>query len=166
MKSYYTAIKTNANEEWPEMMSVATTTDATLGKTQIVRTMQEPKKSKEVDLKRITSADDLNSLKAKDPFSYYSIPGVRSAMILMQDIDTSNLASSPLLDRSCTSCPSRLQSVQGPAMTQQTVVTRSSRISFECHPDLLLEDDLMSDDTEEDDIDLDMFMATFNQKQP
>ena len=43
------------------------------------------------------------------------------------------------------SCPARLQTEQGKAQSPMTV-TRSKRISFECHPDLLLEDLLNNDE--------------------
>ena len=79
---------------------------------QIIKTKTIPtsKPKKELDIKAITSLDDLKSLKAKDPFMYYSIPGVRSTEILMKDdldIDTSNLGVSKIT-RSFVSCPSRM----------------------------------------------------------
>ena len=68
---------------------------------QIIKTKTIPpsKPKKELDIKAITSLDDLKSLKAKDPFMYYSIPGVRSTKILMKDdmdIDMSNLGVSKI----------------------------------------------------------------------
>ena len=76
---------------------------------QIIKTKTIPtsKPKKELDIKAITSLDDLKSLKAKDPFMYYSIPGVRSTEILMKDdldIDTSNLGVSKIT-RSFVFCP-------------------------------------------------------------
>mmetsp|Transcript_32785 Transcript_32785/g.62637 ORF Transcript_32785/g.62637 Transcript_32785/m.62637 type:complete len:138 (+) Transcript_32785:164-577(+) len=77
------------------------------------------------------SASELSSIQKQDPFMYYSIPGVRSAMMLMQDVDTSNLGASTFRARETDH--------DDETRASQTVVTRSSCISFECHPDLLIE---------------------------
>ena len=82
------------------------------------------------------SANELNSIHKQDPFMYYSIPGVRSARMLMQDVDMSNLGASVFRG------PPALETEDDDETTtrgSQFVVTRSSCISFECHPDLLLE---------------------------
>ena len=102
--------------------------------------MDQEKPKTEINIKDI-SADDLKSLKQKDPFLYYSIPGVRSAKLLLKDVDLSNLGA-PIMSRSCVPCPSRMQTTsRGKAAQQeQTVVTHTSRITFECYPDVLLED--------------------------
>ena len=55
----------------------------------------------------------------------------------MKEIDTSNLGEASGVSRNCVSCPSRLESVRSNT-SQSNKVTRSSCISFECHPDLLL----------------------------
>ena len=85
------------------------------------------------------------------------------------DIDTSNLGASSLTARirSCTSCPSRIPSTnarpvcaknddweqqrQQQEEEEQTSFTRKTCISFECHPDLLLDDELFIDDDMDDD---------------
>ena len=58
------------------------------------------------------------------------------------------------------SCPARLQTEQGKAHSP-TTATRSTRISFECHPDLLLEELLNNDEIYLEDAEdpLDFFMA-------
>ena len=99
---------------------------------QLVKTKTIPtsKPKKELDIKDITSLDDLKSLKRQDPFMYYSIPGVRSAKILMKDdidIDTANLGVSKITR----------EEQQPPSIEK---VTRCTRISYECGPSLLLED--------------------------
>ncbi|KAL7539582.1 hypothetical protein ACHAXR_010158 [Thalassiosira sp. AJA248-18] len=104
----------------------------------------EPKK--EIDLRQV-GADDLKSIQKQDPFMYYSIPGVRSATVLLRDIDTSNLGAS-LMSRNCVSCPSRLRTQDNAPSSQK--VARRTCISFECYPDLIFED--LLDDGE----DLDM----------
>ena len=51
---------------------------------------------RQLNLENITSLDDLKSIQQQDPFMYYSIPGVRSAKVLMRDIDVqSRRRSSP-----------------------------------------------------------------------
>ena len=127
----------NANEEWPEIIN--TRNDNPLSNDMIRVEYHEaiddgPKK--QIDIKDI-SANDLVSIKREDPFMYYSIPGVRISKMLMKDVDTSDLSASSTIKRSCFSSPSRLETVQGKA--QETVV-RKSCISFECHPDLLLDE--------------------------
>ena len=138
----------------PSSKSNKMPTSASIGsnaKFQIVETMPSPKSPKKVDLKRI-SADELLFIQTQDPFLYYSIPGVRSARLLLEDIDTSDLESSTLSRGSLPSLSSK-DPVQGNQETQ--TVTRSTRLLFECHPDLLLEE-LLQDDL--DDVDLDMFI--------
>lgn len=135
------------NEDWPEIIGVE------IGQCQKVK-MEQPaeKKETEIDVQHI-SEGDLQNLKARDPFSYYSIPGVRSAKMLLKDVDMSNLGTCGL-GRGAMSCPSRMQSAQATQAT--TSVTRRSRITFEVYPDLLEEDEideasLVCSDTEDDD---------------
>ena len=78
-------------------------------------TDDKPKKT--VDLKYITSLDDLKSIKKQDPFMYYSIPGARKATVLMQDLDLSNLIGAR-------------QAVQDETPQASQKVSRSTRISF------------------------------------
>jgi hypothetical protein len=62
------------------------------------------------------SSQDLEKLKKTDPFMYYSIPQVRKAAVLNKGV-VSSLAS------------------EG-----EQKVTRASRLSFECHGDLMLDE--------------------------
>ena len=144
------------------------------------KTRLTPKPKKELDIRSISSLEDLKSLKRSDPFMYYSIPAVHSAKILMKndnDIDTSNLGVSKIR-RSYMSCPSRMQPTTNrhqhrlsgrhnedwdspspnkaprlqesqqeeeehhPSSSTETeqVIRRSTRISCECGPSLLLDD--------------------------
>ncbi len=79
---------------------------------------------------------------------YYSIPGVRKAEILLKDVDYSDITS---LGRSSSSGGSRRSSRQSETSQQEAVdpsegedaaikVSRTSRVSFECHPCVLMED--------------------------
>eukprot|EP00986_Skeletonema_menzelii_P000971 scaffold273_cov138-Skeletonema_menzelii.AAC.2 len=73
------------------------------------------------------SAQDLQTLKQDDPFLYYSIPSVQRAALKFQEPDVSG------------------SSLEEPT----TPVKRCTRVSFECHPDLLMEGllaDLEGDD--------------------
>ena len=88
--------------------------------------LTDEKPKKQVNLTNVT-AEDLKSLKNQDAFMYYSIPFVRSAELLMRDIDISNLGASG-------------QAASRRRAPQSQLVSRSSRISTECHPDLLYED--------------------------
>ena len=98
-----------------EIISVPTKTDDNI-----------PKKT--VDLKNITSLDNLKSIHKQDPFMYYSIPEVHRATVLMQDIDLTNILGG---------APAQEAQDETPHASQK--VSRSTRISFECHPDLLFE---------------------------
>ncbi|KAL7542145.1 hypothetical protein ACHAXR_011569 [Thalassiosira sp. AJA248-18] len=126
----------NANEEWLEISKI--------GECRTMKMKMQPKEPKKVSLERM-SAQDLRSIKKHDSFLYYSIPGVRSAKMLLKDVDApEDLATCDELTRNCISSPSRLQTLRGKAMTQ--TVTRSSCISFECHPDLHYLDDFSKED--------------------
>ena len=105
---------------------------------------------KAIDLREIKTVDDLETIKKQDPFMYFSIPAVKSARMLMREVDTSNLEASAL-SRNCISCPSRLETMQHESLQQK--VTRTTRVSVECHPDLLFEDIMNEDeDTDMEDI--------------
>jgi hypothetical protein len=84
---------------------------------------------------------DLDLLKKQDPFLYYSIPAVRTAAVVhSRDIDMS--------------------AIQGQDSRR---VERQSRISFECHTDLLMGDlfetlDDMAGDRGERDLDFDSIL--------
>jgi len=126
------------NEEWPEIFD-----DGKIGECIKVNTKQAAKEPKTMDIVKNISHDDLESIRRDDPFMYYSIPGVRRAKLLMNNIDLANLGSNGLADRDSSSHSS---SDEGP---QRQKVSRSTCISFECHPDLLLQD-LMDYSPEED----------------
>jgi len=137
----------------------------------LVKTIRT-KPEQEIDINRINNLDDLKSIKQQDPFMYYSIPSVRRAKVLMKnemDIDTSNLGEH--IPRR-----SRVSTVHGvddstnrqeQEEDAQMKVTRSTRISFECHPDLILEDIFnemyLHDDLDDDDDVADPFAALTRQ---
>ncbi|KAL7484897.1 hypothetical protein ACHAW6_010516 [Cyclotella cf. meneghiniana] len=78
------------------------------------------------------NSSDISSLKANDPFMYYSIPAARNAAMKGKEVDPSLLhADGP----SSTSSSTRT----GKAPKISFKVRRERRVSTECHPDLLLD---------------------------
>eukprot|EP00985_Skeletonema_marinoi_P003569 scaffold1542_cov143-Skeletonema_marinoi.AAC.18 len=80
-------------------------------------TFPEDRPKKSIDTANL-NAQDIESLKKSDPFLYYSIPAVHKAAIHNREIDL------PALH----------------ADSHSSRVERRSRISFECHTDLLMEE--------------------------
>ena len=83
------------------------------------------------------SVQDLQSLKKRDPFLYYSIPGVRQATVRRREVDIHKLAQDGLR-RECVSCPASIQT--NTESEPVAKVKRCTRVSFECPADLLMED--------------------------
>ena len=124
-----------ANEEWPEIQTFAFAS---------LRLAPANPTPKVAELNSSISAQDLESLKKRDPFLYYSIPGVRDATVRKEhEVDMHQVAQNGL-KRHCQSCPASMQT----SLTSEPVakVTRCTRISFECHTDLLLDLDELSND--------------------
>ena len=128
-----------SNEEWSEILTVDTGRPLSM----TVRLAPADPTPVEVDVNKALSAQDLQSLKKRDPFLYYSIPGVREASVCLKQVDMHQLAQDGL-KRNCASCPASIQTV-ATSDNSATKVKRCTRISFECHTDLLL-DDLFEDD--------------------
>ncbi len=97
---------------------------------------EESSQKKEIDT-RYLNAQDLKTLKKQDPFLYYSLPSSvrRRNAGRNRDMDC---MSSPLIGKSSTPTPT--------TKSTSTKVERRSCISFECHTDLLLEDEWLNDD--------------------
>lgn len=93
----------------------------------------------EIDISNL-SAEDLQALKKEDPFLYYSIPSVRRAAFHLEEPDLSR---------------SRLEE-------SATVVKRCTRVSFECHTDLLMADLLGDLDESYDQIELEQLEQDFS----
>mmetsp|Transcript_15169 Transcript_15169/g.23387 ORF Transcript_15169/g.23387 Transcript_15169/m.23387 type:complete len:129 (+) Transcript_15169:87-473(+) len=85
-----------------------------------VPTATAKKDAKELDL-HSTTEEDLISLQKKDPFLYYSIPGVREAEVSLQEVDFSKVVQAA------------------------TKVSRNTRVSFECHTSVVM-DELFGDE--------------------
>ena len=87
-----------------------------------------------VDTTHLT-AQDLKTLKKQDPFLYYSLPSsVRRNAGRNSDMD---YMSSPLIGKSIGKSSTPTPTTK----STSTKVERRSCISFECHPDLVLEDE-------------------------
>ncbi len=129
----------SANEEWAEILNVAPH-EASSYTTRL--SLADPTPT-EVEVNKSLSAQDLQSLKEQDPFLYYSIPGVRDATVRLENVDMHQIAQHGLR-RGCQSCPASIQN----ASTSEHVakVKRCTRVSFECHTDLLLDLDDLSDE--------------------
>ncbi len=90
------------------------------------------------------SEEDLQALKIQDPFLYYSIPTVRNTVLRS---GTADVTTQPQPQRNQESA--RIRRASRPSQVESSssaMVERKSRISFESHTDLLLED--LLDDTE------------------
>jgi len=113
--------------------STSTTSNSSLrssdeSRVQIIPTTCSPEQ-REVDISNL-SHEDLQALRKKDAFLYYSIPSVRRAELGFSDSSRS----------------SRVLDSQAPAAAEaSTTVKRCTRVSFECHTDLLMEDYLSED---------------------
>ena len=120
--------------------------ESSLGTTKIikVKTGSYTHESKNINLENI-SGKELKTIREKDSFLYFSIPELRSAEVLGNEVDSlSTLVSPELAGRSSTG------SMQRPSLqaTKPLVVTRRRRITFECHPYLLLNEFLNEDSSE------------------
>jgi hypothetical protein len=127
---------------------------------------EDPAKTKFIDTEHLNE-DKLKTLKKEDPFSYYSIPTVRAATVRRGSIDMSLMSSmqkgggvGSVAQQSHRrmSCPYRID-------LTPTKVARRTCISFECHPDIFLDEttdaeenenrDVMEVEEEEEDVDFD-----------
>ena len=94
----------------------------------------------QVDVDNSISEQDLESLKKQDPFLYYSIPGVRDATVRFKRADMHQIVQNGL--RRCQSCPESSKA-SGTSCSEPPApvirVQRHTRLSFERHPDLLLD---------------------------
>lgn len=126
-----------ANEEWSEILAV--TTEASITTPLQLRLAPGDPTPLEIDVNTALSAQDLQCLKKQDPFLYYSIPGVRNASVRLDAVDMHQLAQDGLR-RKCASCPASIQIADASTTDAVAKVKRCTRVSFECHVDLLLED--------------------------
>jgi hypothetical protein len=111
-------------------------------------TFPEDRPKKSIDTANL-NAQDIESLKKSDPFLYFSIPAVHKAAIHSREID--------------------LPALHADSHSNSSRVERRSRISFECHTDLLMEEfmeelsGLSNSNVKalDDDLDLDAILGSF-----
>eukprot|EP00984_Skeletonema_dohrnii_P003926 scaffold1350_cov137-Skeletonema_dohrnii-CCMP3373.AAC.6 len=140
---YYILTMCNARSTTPSFNKKNQSSSSSSSRSESVDTKTAPcaPEQIEIDISNF-SAQDLQSLKQDDPFLYYSIPGVRRATFNLEEPDMSESVS-----------------LEG----QSTTVKRCTRVSFECHSDLIMEDLFGEIDDEELDqldleqMDLDLF---------
>ena len=116
---------------------------------------EDPVQTKTIDIRHITE-EDLKALKKKDPFLYYSVPGVHAATLRSKKVVMSSLGGGGSPRRRRTSCPGRIES------TPNTKIERKNCISFEACADLLLD---LEDWSLEGDTDLES-LAICNESTP
>mmetsp|Transcript_10897 Transcript_10897/g.23069 ORF Transcript_10897/g.23069 Transcript_10897/m.23069 type:complete len:171 (-) Transcript_10897:307-819(-) len=101
-----------------------------------------------VDIEDLKSDDDLEMLKKRDPFLYYSIPAVRRAEFLNEVVGVTKILRSEMPRHQ--SCPGRMMADDQPPGPR--TILRRSRISFECHDSLTMKNiDGLGDSFEKDD---------------
>lgn len=98
----------------------------------------------------IDTTQDMKAIKQKDAFLYYSIPSVRSTALRMQEVKSSYPKT---VSRSRTSSETKQDRKMSVLNQKKETVTRCTRLSVECYPDML--DDDLFDCTEDDFGDLD-----------
>jgi hypothetical protein len=88
----------------------------------------------QVDVGGLNSSD-VESLKASDPFMYYSIPTLKNKSMFNEHLSIYRVASSSF------SGPTRIEMGDDSTRMDEDscIVTRQSRLSVECHADLIYE---------------------------
>jgi hypothetical protein len=93
----------------------------------------------QMNLGNLNSAD-VAALKKKDPFMYYSIKEVRTAAVLNRRVDTSTFIDEPTTKDDAAAAAGPPPSKKQKQGEDGRIITRKSRMSFEVHGDLLLEE--------------------------
>jgi hypothetical protein len=118
---------------------------------------------KEIDIRSLTD-QDLCKLKTEDPFLYYSIPSIRRKSYLFDESNDVDAIKSSTSHRSSLPADFRsrrdalYQDVHEDTRRRESIVRRTSRLSTEAHPSLILEEmmlhellELDGDDSVDDD---------------
>lgn len=137
-----------SNDKWSFISSMAKINEVHSVPMSVLE--QRTTSRQELDLQEY-SKEELQELKMKDPFMYYSIPGVRSAKLALKDIDLSDV--SALCQGGTNAKSSSRPSERSKGSSNNTIVVRRSALSLECHSDIFLAyvfDDLSVCDDDED----------------
>jgi len=90
---------------------------------------------------------------------YYSIPGVLKASLILEDVDYSNISNISHADSWDRTSQPRLQEEAEDAIE----VSRRTRVTFECHPSVILEnimDDLEQELREDQNLNFDYIIVS------
>lgn len=98
--------------------------------------MNKPQQQQEIDIRQM-SANDLDTLRRKDPFLYHSIPQVNKATLSVKTVDHSKVLKDTAT-RSSSSLESSSSSSSSCSSTM--IVSRKTRITTEVAPSLLLDE--------------------------
>ena len=109
--------------------------------------MHKPQQKQEIDIKQM-SANDLDTLRRKDPFLYHSIPQVNKATLSIKTVDHSKVLKDTASTLQASSSPSddaSSSSSSSSCSTNTMIVSRKTRITTEVAPSMLL-DELIYDE--------------------
>jgi len=120
--------------------------------------MHKPQKEQEIDITKM-SANDLDTLRRKDPFLYHSIPQVNKATLSVKTVDHSKVLKDTASATSLSSLSSSddASSSSSSSCSTSMVVARKTRITTEVAPSMLLEEliygglDTSTSSTDDDD---------------
>lgn len=149
-------ISSTSRETWPVLTIQVSTSEH--HQQAVVRASKRIKNGF-ISIGNFKTNEDLQALKDQDPFMYYSIPVVRDATLLFQDVDVSLLDKKSPIQRSGISRPVRIQSECGDCSAKQFMW--KSRLSMECHADLILSNFLGRSNSNDDDCEAADFLDNF-----
>jgi len=94
------------------------------------------------------SENDLRTLQTQDPFMYHSIPSVHQARLFLREVDHPEALSAAAASVIVQDHTSRLSSRSSSACSSlnSSLVSRKSRLTTECHINLLIEDDELDEE--------------------
>lgn len=105
-----------------------------IGSIQIKAAEYEQRKKNRPNIERM-SQDEIKALRKTDPFMYYSLPAVRKAALALEPVD----------------CPTAIDSSDCKEQQRRDALKRlrrsayrRTRLSFEVHPSVLLDDDFLN----------------------
>ena len=98
--------------------------------------MHKPQQEQEIDIRNM-SANDLDTLRRKDPFLYHSIPQVNKATLSVKTVDHSKVLKDTASSKSYASSSSSSSSC---STTNTMIVSRKTRITTEVAPSMLLDE--------------------------
>ena len=101
--------------------------------------MHKPQQEQEIDIRKM-SANDLDTLRRKDPFLYHSIPQVNKATLSVKTVDHSKVLKDTASSTSSSLESSSSSSSSSCSTSNTMVVSRKTRITTEVAPSMLLDE--------------------------